>query len=69
MAAECQPVNKSGYHCGVLKELCPFGEWQVRGHNGAALFTSVRNDLKQQFRLVSVKAKIGLRTVGFGGIH
>ena len=34
MAAECQPVNKSGYHCGVLKELCPFGEWQVCGHNG-----------------------------------
>jgi hypothetical protein len=58
MAAEGQPVNQSGYHCGVLKQIRPLGEWQICGHNGAALFASVGDDLKQQFRLVPVEAEI-----------
>lgn len=33
-------------------------EWQICGHNGAALFASVGDDLKQQFRLVPVEAEI-----------
>ena len=41
VAAEGQPVNQSGYQCGVLKQIRPLGEWQVCGHNGAALFATV----------------------------
>ena len=58
MAAKGQPVNQSGYHCGVLKQIRPLGKRQVCGHNGAALFASVGDDLKQQFRLVPVEAEI-----------
>ena len=41
MAAEGQPVNQGGYHCGILKQIRSLGEWQIRSHNGAALFASV----------------------------
>lgn len=58
MTAERQPVNQGSYHCGILKQVRPLGERQVCGHNGAALFTSVGDNLKQQLRLVSVKTKI-----------
>jgi hypothetical protein len=41
MTTEGQPVNQGGYHCGILKQLRPFGEQQICSHNGAALFASV----------------------------
>ena len=58
MATESQPVNQGSYHCGILKQVRPLGERQICGHNGAALFTSVRDDLKQQLRLVPVEAEV-----------
>ena len=41
VAAEGPPANQGCYHCGVLKQIRPIGEWQICGHNGAALFASV----------------------------
>ena len=41
-----EPVNQGSHHGGVLKELRPSGEGQVRGHNGAALLRPVRDHLE-----------------------
>lgn len=58
MGSESQPVNKSGNHRGVLKQLCPFGKRKICRHNGAAFFAPVGDNLKQQLRLVPVKAEV-----------
>ena len=58
MGTESNPVNECGHHGCVFKQLSPFGKGKIRCHDGTALFSSIRDYLKEQFRLMAVETEI-----------